>query len=310
MYLDGYKNSEVIAKNLKLLFGAYRLKILIWFREQCDFLESIYLQEVHTGYTDTFDTFFKTIPYEKFDWLKILDNYCSHFGKEIIIAHLYNNDVLSEFIKDVGIGHLEENKIFTNKNVSYNVDALEYAMMVNGDLTVNERKTLRSVLQNEIEFLGDRKTFISPDLRKSISDKYRENNLRLFEKIDTSGFKIESKKFHEITKSNYRSSLLSLTKTCIFLVDKSRDIDKTLKLVYRKNGEIEGKLKKRTSIITLNQRKIVDQESKISDIEKKINDLSVELVYLKERNKLLEDKIKKSSFKSRLKRLWKLVKLA
>lgn len=183
----GYRNSNHIAKMLKNAIPDknFDVRIIVYLRRQDTFVESLYTQMIQQGESYKFPQFLASLPRKSFNWLELLDKYASVFGQNRIIVRPYerctkgSKSLLGDFFSV--IGYEDDFDALTNRaNASYSREALELARVCNPSLNYNERKSLRTILQqiapkkNEQPF-----SFFTAQERIDFLSQYRKTNCKV-----------------------------------------------------------------------------------------------------------------------------------
>jgi len=127
-------------KSLKQLLEGFatHIKIVVYLRRQDEFLLSTYSTSVKSGLTETF-----SLPKspesvsQRYDYLRLLDRWSEVFGRENIITRiydtnkLYNNDVIQDFLKVIGLKLEAGHEIPRRKNSSLDISCGEYLRYFN-----------------------------------------------------------------------------------------------------------------------------------------------------------------------------------
>lgn len=149
----GYENTKIIAESLKKITNEIETKVIVYLREQDDFIESLYTQMIHQGEFYDFKTFIESTPNHGFNWNNLLNNYSMYFGQENLIVRKYekyylsnNGGIVNDFVKILD-SNLKLNKP-SKLNRGYSRDALEIARILNPSLSIAERHQLRRLLRN------------------------------------------------------------------------------------------------------------------------------------------------------------------
>jgi len=95
-HLTGYANADVLASHLREITLGRNVRIIIYVRRQDTFVESLYTQMIHQGYSYSFQTFLKTLPKDSFNWNQLATIYSESFGREQIHVRLYDRSVLKK----------------------------------------------------------------------------------------------------------------------------------------------------------------------------------------------------------------------
>ncbi|MEZ9906682.1 hypothetical protein AB4343_17885 [Vibrio breoganii] len=253
-YKDGYENSLNIASNLKSIFSGYNVYIVVYIRNQLDFIKSIYLQEIHEGHCFTLDEFLEEYEIiEKFDWKILLDNYSKIFGSEQLIVRNYDG---ANIVKDFGLvvesNVIQNVKLTKSKNIGYKKQALSFSREVNAFLDPVEKKMLRGILQSSSFSSFPSASVFDEKSANTICEYYADKNVLLNEK-------------HGVFIDNKISGLLDTNST-----DRLNDLTIVLTkmlLIFRIN-QLKTAKHQQLQIDELNEKVSMLQEY-VSEVEKK-----------------------------------------
>ena len=154
---SGYTNAFYIAKMLKNVADRLNINtaVILYLRRQDDFIQSLYTQRIHEGFSYTFDQFMHDkIDIESFNWLKLTEHYKTQFGDKAFVVKRYGrqylpqkNSLINQFGEIVGSETLKSYTSTRMVNRSMSRDALEIARIANEYLNDTEKKRLRKLLQ-------------------------------------------------------------------------------------------------------------------------------------------------------------------
>jgi len=261
-----YKDAINIARRLKLATESIfpSVKIIIYIRDQKDWVQSIYTQEIHQGESYSFQDFLRVFDSTTIDWRHVIDSYVSVFGKDNVIIKRYDRMLLSErgglikdFFNSIGLDYskLPLTKKSYNANSGYNRTALEFARRMNGGLSAIEKQFLRHELQRVASkkpfetysffSTGDCSDFLSlhKEANNSVMREYFSDDQVLF---PSSGID----KDKEIDEISSQDMLLLLTKmhlsqnaNRLYFVKFISIVESKLKIIFRKIPYLELKIK-------------------------------------------------------------------
>jgi hypothetical protein len=189
-----YKDSKNIAKRLKLatkdIFPS--VKIIVYIRNQAEWIQSMYTQEIHQGGSLFFKDFLGKIEDDVIDWQHVIGSYESEFGKENIIVKRYDkslflkkNSFLKDFFETIQLDYSEliMSKKTYNVNSGYSRNALEFARAVNHGLSSIERQYLRHELQKiDSKKPFENYSFFSKYERNDFVLRHEESNNKILKK--------------------------------------------------------------------------------------------------------------------------------
>ena len=183
------KNTNDI-ENLKRLFDHcnYPVKIVVYVRNQVDLLESLYFEGIKAGGKENLDDWANKFSYFELDYMKLLSEWESVFGKESIIVRLFdrrilkNGDAIDDFLDVLSVERNENFSISSQQNISLGYKSIEFMRRYNLNVKEPERMTYK--LNNLLNDYNNnkQKTSLSYDTRVSIFDKYKKSNHQFLEK--------------------------------------------------------------------------------------------------------------------------------
>lgn len=189
-YFGNYKNSysgiNQIAYNLRFVTQPYETKIIVYFRRQDTFIESLYTQTIQDGQSWSFKEFADAIDFENFDWKQLIKPYVEHFGRDNIYIRPYEKSqlkhgIVNDFAALIGIGadSLNDAEIpqLAKTNIGLSRPALEVARLCNASLNEQERLALISLLQgSNSKKTFERYSFFSNTERKALLEIFQSSN--------------------------------------------------------------------------------------------------------------------------------------
>jgi len=186
----GYTNSDIIAGCLSKITDGVQVSIIVYLRRQDLFLESLYTQMIQEGKAYSFSDFIANYKSDAFDWEALLESYASRFGKEHIIARIYdksslpgNDSLLKDFGLVIGSQFLQEFESKENPNQGYSREALDFAKSQNEVLTPIQARSLRKKLQEyHPRQLFESFSFFDSESRKKLLDGYHSSNSNVAKK--------------------------------------------------------------------------------------------------------------------------------
>lgn len=114
-------------EKIKLSFEKHSVKIIVYIREQVEYLLSAYAQAIHARkVTDSIDLFEKTFHADYEVFLKKWENI---FGKENIIVRVYNRgslidgDIIHDFFDVTGLGFMKDSYVVGDKERNPSIGA-------------------------------------------------------------------------------------------------------------------------------------------------------------------------------------------
>ncbi|WP_234571687.1 hypothetical protein [Rhodohalobacter sp. 614A] len=186
---DGYKNSGYVAKHLKNILDDFNLdvKVVVYFRRQDDFVESLFSQRIYNGSAYTFQQFIDRLDNESFSWKQVADSFAQHFGKENILVRRYHQEflpqldsIIHDFGKTIGSELLQKYSGEKTYNEGYTNSALKVIELVNPHLDRARQKSIKKLLRKQEQRSAFNKySLFKPEQRKEFLDHYSESNAGL-----------------------------------------------------------------------------------------------------------------------------------
>jgi hypothetical protein len=171
------------------------VRVVMYVRRQDRFLESVYLQQVHQGSTETFSEWFSTIEVGHFDWLSLSRRVEEVVGEGRLVVRPFETisdgavKFFAEFLRVVDPGLVRSlpseviAKVPHSANRSLSGKALEIALLVYPILTQEERFTLRRFLQTNFSTRKyPRAELLTGQQANEILEMHRSANAKLFER--------------------------------------------------------------------------------------------------------------------------------
>lgn len=174
--------------------GTRDVRVVLYVRNQIDYVESLFMHHIHLGHQRDFDTFLAK--YLDFDlsWKRVLDDIASVVGRENVVGIPYESikrvgasDFYQTFLSvcgitdPTGLAISEDESLDRSANRSYSQDALEIASVVNPLLDKEGRNALRKFLQRKYSTATHPRAVLVPDgQRREIRERLRPDNERLF----------------------------------------------------------------------------------------------------------------------------------
>jgi hypothetical protein len=193
----GYINSGVVASMLAKIFQGYDIRIIVYLRQQDQFIESMYTQLIHQGESLSFPEYLETLSQQSFNWLTLLKSYAKVFGKESLYVKPYSREYLPEhdsiirqFLRTIGAEWVEGSSTRSLQgNVGYSRGALELARRCNVFLEPEGKVRLRNLLQETNARLpSEKSSFFSGTERKTYLELYATSNTIVVEQyMDLAG---------------------------------------------------------------------------------------------------------------------------
>lgn len=212
---------ESYAKRFFERFKGYEIKVIVYLREQSEFLESWYYELVRADYcslTQEFEEYLKNPQYE-LDYSKVLTKWARYVGKDSIKVISYNEikknrSLYTSFINSLGISNIDGFKIPESTNERVNYKQLLRIKEINKEgLDPKIRNELvRGVINNEKLKSSKNISFISKNMESYLINRYYDSNEKM---LNMFGVKVSDKDL----KPN-RSMKISFDKYVGLLKDK------------------------------------------------------------------------------------------
>lgn len=155
-----YSNIDMVAADAKKIFG--EMKVYAYYRPQPDFIESWYAHLIKDGNCFTFKEWFSNYPWKNLRWHKLF----SHYDNVEAIPYIARE------LEFLGI------PITIGANPSINREGLDLAMKVNPYLSHGQISHFRKFLEENFRRqIGEKLNFISDELRKSMLDWFKVEDL-------------------------------------------------------------------------------------------------------------------------------------
>jgi hypothetical protein len=202
---ENYRDHLLFTSTIKKIFP--EAKIIIIFRRQDDWLESVYKQTLHSGLSASINQFLNyrngifeqsshgsyfgvNIDIHYYDWTHFIKNYIANFGEKNVLALPYEMlkysqkeflDRLYDFMKVEP--YYPERVSYSNRG--YSLISSYIAFFMNKFLGYNGRVRLRIFLQKYLDKIFYIKhEFINAEKRRIILDFYKEPNRDLSELLN------------------------------------------------------------------------------------------------------------------------------
>tara|TARA_Y100000588_G_scaffold198979_1_gene212732 strand:+ start:814 stop:2052 length:1239 start_codon:yes stop_codon:yes gene_type:complete len=277
-YYGGYYNSEVIAKTLKAALDKMPIKvhIIVYLREQVEFINSLYIQTIHSGRDIPLDVFLDKINFKtSYNWNQLIENY--NLFDSIVVKEYKSLSKDGEDNIIQGFGRIINSSTFINSdtdsytNKSYNLSAFKLAKKVNLSLEEQDKNKLRKLLQSKCV---DQKVIVLPQsIQSEIINSYKKENQSLLEDYGIG----EMWPQEAVCLSDVEDTpdeLQSLAQLIIFLNDRLEGNEKELGFTTEKIKKVD----KTTRNLPLSIKKI---KTDIANLEKKLDAHSEEVSKIK-----------------------------
>lgn len=187
---------------LKSIFKPHRIKIIIYFRRQDKYLESLYNQEAKLWFAGSIEDYYQKIIAAKqevcahqLNYRLIADKLSENFGKENIIIKTFEpqkkeNWLLHSFFKPFGIDDFKDFSIPASENESLKCETISFLNKLSDDKTFGNdiyqhfggwqsppvSEFIYNVNLADKRIQGVKGFFSSPAFRKNICISYAEDN--------------------------------------------------------------------------------------------------------------------------------------
>lgn len=176
------------------IVGDNDIKVILYIRNQADYIESMFMQHVHLGHDRRLEDFIAKYLGFDLSWKRVLDDISSVVGRANVVAVPYESikrvgatTFYQTFLSQLGISEISDLEIAPEEsgtrsaNRSYSQDAFEIASVINPLLDKDGRNTLRKFLQQKYSTATHpRAVLISDNQRNEIRDRLRKDNENLF----------------------------------------------------------------------------------------------------------------------------------
>lgn len=174
-----------------LLSGFHDICIIVYFRRQDKFLESVYQENIKQGFLQTFAECKRDFELhkERYDWNRYLSEYKKCLPEAKYVVRLYEivvkqDDIVRDFFKCLGIEDLPEYIVSQKTNPRLDAVSIETLRIYQKYRDETHIEALIKHLQNikPIPELGDQNPFLlSREERERIIDRYHDANQALFQ---------------------------------------------------------------------------------------------------------------------------------
>jgi hypothetical protein len=184
---NGYAAVYEILNCFSQLEDLYRIKIIVFYREQVSFLESAYSQFIHEGGHGEINLFLQHFELDSIKYTQHLSLIKQALPKADIIAKAYHPiNALTDFLAICNF-NLPIPPDDTNRNQSYDFDAINFASLVNEYLNQEEKFKLRRMLQPVLyKTQNDKRKVMSSQKAAELVEFYNEDNKKLEDKFQIS----------------------------------------------------------------------------------------------------------------------------
>lgn len=174
---NGYSDVFDILSCFSQLEDLYRIKVIVFYREQTSFIESAYSQYIHQGGYGGIEEFLQNFSIKSIKYTQHIDQIKRALPKaELSIRGYGPKNALAEFIASAQLNVPVPEKN-ANVNRSYSFDAIKFAAHVNQYLTEDERLKMRQMLQPVVyKTRQDPRKVMSADKAEELKAYFAEDN--------------------------------------------------------------------------------------------------------------------------------------
>ncbi len=182
-----YPIAAVCALGLADNLAQWQPRVVYYIRSQEEYLESYYLQTIHEGGAQAFNTWLETIDQSALSWVPVVEALTAAFGADRVIvkdfAQLRNgqNAFIDDFLRTCDPSINPTVSFDRLRNISISQRGLEIALAINPLLqTTEERRQARRFLQRYFNnTTAPRPSLLDEDTRAAIRERYAAENREL-----------------------------------------------------------------------------------------------------------------------------------
>jgi len=231
-----YSNTGVLAKILRDATQSFETKILVFFRRQDEFIQSLFTQKVHQGQSIQIQDFINDLDFKFLDWNNFLNPWIQTFGEENITVFPYDpivlnekkvHELLNDVIKSKTLSAIQD---VPEKNIGMSKNATQIMKGMSEVLNPDEKKILRRVLQKvDNKGINQEYNILNSEIKSKIIAHFDNSNRLLSTKYYSEKFNMEnfSRPFF-VTDNDQpiEKSYQKLIKGLIFEVNTNREKSK------------------------------------------------------------------------------------
>lgn len=183
---DGYARAPERVRLLSDALSGTPYTLVVYLRPQLQWLESVYIQYVQGGGTETSENFVAEIlasPYVR--WSTLLNILQTESGAERLIARAYlsDRDVVEDFFSVAALGKPPSSRRSPRLNASLTVSQVPLMRIVNEvqSLSRAQRQSIRGVLQSMPPVTSNNSSIMPEGLQQQIIQAFREDWISLIE---------------------------------------------------------------------------------------------------------------------------------
>jgi hypothetical protein len=188
--LGMYKNSGVAMENVHRIFGKYDPVVIVYYRSQEQYIQSIYNQKAKLSRSWTWDTFFDSIRDDllHLNWLAHAEKLTETFPKGRVKVKLYDEQVLPHadslvlgFLKILGVDVGDNSELrMIHRNVGYPESLLSLMGKVNKFLNEDEIIKFRHHVERQpVRSPFEAYHFMSFEDRVQMFERFGSENMKL-----------------------------------------------------------------------------------------------------------------------------------
>lgn len=195
---DFYQRAGSAIRYLRTALPDFDLHVILYVRNQTDYLESTYMQLVHLGRRLKFARFMRRAERVDFSWLRVAESIDEALPPDRLHLRTYEQiknigdvEFYRDFLSLCGINDVKSfdiDKAYAKgrkANRSYGQLGMKIAQRVNPMLNPREKKLLRRFLQENFSTATHpRARLLDEEQRAAIFKKYQASNRQLFERYD------------------------------------------------------------------------------------------------------------------------------
>ena len=182
--INGYLDVDQMAQKIQHITTNFDVRLILYIRRQDQLVESMYVQEIKTGYSLDFQSFIDALPSGSFDWAHIIKQYEYYFPQHPITivpfksaSRSSHQDIGHNFLSTIGLSDIPITYPNTFINPSYNHTAVDIQRYANQFLD----KTSQHILRRHLTYYypKDPQTpycFFSHQERLSFLDSFMASN--------------------------------------------------------------------------------------------------------------------------------------
>lgn len=193
LYGGIYTHSKKVSESLNAIFDNKISSILLIIRNQNDFIESCYLQQIKECKTLSFHDFTNNINIKKISWFNVVNSF--HQSKTKVVPFELINEVGTKRFIELCLSHLIQNKVTFDTPITnnhYNPSFSDLGVKLSHELLPlippEKRKTFNKILFNQFSNIDYPKASLFSEMTKNlIKSVCKEDNRLIFHtyKVDT-----------------------------------------------------------------------------------------------------------------------------